>query len=140
MRNDVFIYPCNPYYFDIKEFFASHNKIVWRAISNIKSGDIVYIYVGKTIHEICYKCKVSLDNVTKQILNDNIYAIPKGKISKNSTYVMMEKICEYQRGTFPLDELKAHGMGQFMVPMKASDTLKSYLIEKERMLGGDSDA
>lgn len=134
---EYYIYPCNAVYFDIESHFSRKNTIVWRAVAGIKTGDTVFVYVGKTLREIRYKCRVVSEEVSQSILQENAYAIPKGKIADRCSYVIMEKIKEYEAGTFPLTELKANGMGQFMVPMRADNGLKDYLLKKDEITGGE---
>lgn len=102
--------------------------------ANIKNDDIVFIYVGKTYHEIRYKCKVISEDISDITLMENQYAIPKGKISNRCCYVKMKLIREYPKNTFPLSDLKKYGMGQFMVPMRANETILRYLLDKEKNL------
>ena len=134
--NSVFVYPCNAVDHDIEKHFADNPFIVWRAISDIKVDDIVFIYVGKTIREVKYKCIVTKCPISQDILNDNQYAIPKGKLANKCSYLMMKLQKEYPNGVFPLSELKENGMKQFMVPMHASDRLKQYFQSKDEGIGG----
>ena len=113
----TFVFPCNPERFDIAAHFKVDSQIVWRRPSDIECGDTVYIYVGKTIREIKYRCIVISVDVSKELLENNSYAISKGKIASKCSYILLRLDKTYLGSTFPLAELKSNGMGQFMVPM-----------------------
>lgn len=130
---DYYIYPCNANNYDIVQHFLTRKEIVWRPVANIRIDDIVFIYVGKTQQEIRYKCRVISEKASEEIIQANAYAIPRGKIANKCSYIIMEMIQEYPKGTFPLSELKENGMGQFMVPMKVHGKLKNYLILKDKL-------
>lgn len=111
--------------------------MVWRAAARTKTGDTVFVYVGKTLREKRYKCRITSDSVSQTMLHENAHTMPKGKIADRCSYVIMGKIKKYKVGTFPLFELKANGMGQFMVPMRANNSLKDYLLANDEIIGGD---
>lgn len=129
--SNIYIFPCNPNLFDIHKHFSQYKTIIWRKLSDMKCGDYVFIYIGKTLMEIKYKCKVVSLNIDQNTLNNNKYAIPKGELADKCEYLelLLEKV--YEDGTFPLKELKENGMGQFIVPMHAKEKLEIYLKNKD---------
>lgn len=131
--SNVYIFPCNPEFFNIEDNLSGTQNIIWRKPSGIMCGDSVFVYVGKTIKEILYKFEVVNIDVSKEVLAQNTYAIPKGKIAQKCTYLEMKLLKKYDIGTYHLSELKANGMGQFMVPMMAPANLKHYLENKDAL-------
>lgn len=88
MKN-VFIFPCNPLAIDIDNLFSVGNIIMWRKPSNIACDDVVYLYIGKTLREIKYRCTVISIDVDKETQAKNQYAIPKGKLAQKCNYLLM---------------------------------------------------
>lgn len=131
-----YVFPCNPEHFDIDAYFLNNTQILWRRPSDIEVGDIAYIYIGKTIREVKYRCKVISTEVSKEKLQANSYAIPKGKLASKCSYIILELEQIYADGTFPLPVLKEKGMGQFMVPMRAKDKLEQLLTDIDNQMGG----
>ncbi|WP_314793695.1 hypothetical protein [Eggerthia catenaformis] len=132
----MYIFPCNPEHFDIEKYFLNNAQIVWRKPSDIEVGDIAYIYIGKTIREVKYRCKVVSTEVSGDVLEANAYAIPKGKLAAKCSYVILELERTYENGTVTLPMLKENGMGQFMVPMRAKDSLEKLFIDIDNQTGG----
>ena len=52
-----------------------------------------------------------------------------GVLCQNEAYTR-----HIQKNTFPPSDLKKYGMGQFMVPMRANETILRYLHAKEKDL------
>ena len=81
--------------------------------------------------------------VDEQLLQANSYAIPAKKsnnyFSKKEKYIVMEYICEYPEGTFTLEDLREHGLGQVQIQARTDRRLQAYLTEVETQLqnGGD---
>ena len=127
--NNIYVYPCSLGFYNICKHFDCNKNIIWRKCSNIKCGDSVFIYISSPFREIKYKCVVTNIDISEKILLENSYAIPKGKIAVRSTFVEMTLEKTFSDGTFTLEELKKHGLKQFMVPMHASNDLAQYLEE-----------
>lgn len=140
---EKWIIPCNISFFNLIKHFEKNKTVVWRNAFTIHKGDIAYIYIGRPYGEIRYKCRVISDQVDEQLLQENTYAIPAKKtnnyFSKKEKYIVMEYICEYPEGTFPLESLRKHGLGQVQIQARADRRLQAYLTEIETQLekGGD---
>lgn len=126
----IFVYPCNITFYDIVQHFKHNNRIVWRKTSGIIEADTVFIYLSNPYRTIKYQCKVISDSVSMDLLNQNLYAVPKGKLASKCEYIQMEMVREFTDNEITLEQLKENGMGQFMVPMRAKDTLASFLSSK----------
>ena len=135
--------PCNISFFDLIKHFKEQKIVVWKNSFTIHEGDIAYIYISRPYGEIRYKCRVISDQVDNQLLQDNSYAIPVKKsnnyFSKKEKYIVLEYICEYPAGTFTLNDLREHGLGQVQAQARINRKLQAYLttIEKQLENGGD---
>lgn len=135
---EKWIIPCNTKHFDLVEHFKENNTAVWKNSFTIKAGDIVYIYLSAPYSEIRYKCHVISDKVSDELLSENAYAIPAKEshnyFSKKTKFIQIEKDCEYPAGTFPLAELKDHGLGQVQIQARTDRRVQAYLDSKEGAL------
>ena len=126
------------------EHFKTNTKVVWRNAFTIRKGDIAYIYIGRPYGEIRYKCRVINDQVDDELLQANKYAIPAKKsnnyFSKKEKYIEMEFVCEYPEGTFSLERLREHGLGQVQIQARTDRRLQAYLTEVESSLESGGDA
>ena len=64
--------PANPKYFDIVGAFKRHKEIIWKQSSDIKKGDIAYMYVGAPYSAVLYKCEVTEADVPYDYEDSNI--------------------------------------------------------------------
>ena len=143
--NKQFFYPCSLQFYDICDHFDKHETIIWRKTSDIKKGDIVYIYISKPINEIRYKCIIVNDSVDASMIEMNNYAIPKGKISSKCQYIQLKLQIRFSPKLITLAELKEVGVRQFMVPMHLPPEAYALFVKKEKLTinhgyGGDTDA
>ena len=116
---EKWIIPCNVRFFDLPSHFITNKTVVWKNAFTIKKDDIAYIYIGRPYGEIKYKCHVINDQVDEQLLKENSYAIPQKKshnyFSKKEKYIQLELVQEYPEGTFLLENLREHGLGQVQI-------------------------
>ena len=135
--------PCNINTFDVIGHFEKRKTVVWKNSFTIHEGDIAYIYLGRPYSEIRYKCLVISDQVNEQLLQENSYAIPAKKsnnyFSKKEKYIVLKYLCEYPEGTFTLNHLRKHGLGQVQAQARINRQLQAYLatIENQLVNGGD---
>lgn len=132
------IIPCNIKHFDLIEHFKTNATAVWKNSFTIKAGDIVYVYLSAPYSEIRFRCHVISDTVSEDVLKDNAYAIPQKEshnyFSKKTKYIQIQKDCEYPKGTFPLEELREHGLGQVQIQARTDRRVQAYLDNKENTL------
>lgn len=55
--------PSNPKYYDVITAFKEEEVIEWKQSSDVRVGDIVYLYVGAPYSAILYKCKAVEVNI-----------------------------------------------------------------------------
>lgn len=127
---DKWIIPCSVKYFDVTQHFSNHDNVVWKRSSAIKTGDVVYIYVGKPYSEIKYRCRVINENVDDETLKNNEYAITSSGLERYK-YIQMELEESYPDGMLGFYDLKEHGLSQVQKQARVYKELAEYIESKE---------
>jgi len=95
------IVPANPKYFDIIQAFEENDEIIWKQSSNIKKGDIAFMYVASPISAILYKCKVTEGNIPYEYEDKNL------RINKVMKIKLLKK---YDKDFMTFDKLNNYGI------------------------------
>jgi len=112
------IIPCNPKYFDIDKAFEENKEIIWKQSTDIKVGDIAYMYLASPYSEIRYKCKVTEVNIPYEYEDKNL------KINKVMKIKLVKK---YSENKFPFKTLKEQGLNTVRGPQILSEKLSKFL-------------
>jgi len=105
------IIPCNLKYYDVKGAFSKFKAIDWKqSAKNICVGDIVYIYVGKPISAIKYKCRVNKTNLSKVEIDDSEFVINGENYENYGNHMELELIREYAGTELTRDMLVENGL------------------------------
>lgn len=105
------IIPCNLKYYDVKGAFSKFKAIDWKqSAKNICVGDIVYIYVGKPISAIKYKCRVNKTNLSQIEIDDSEFIINGENYENYGNHMELELIREYADTELTLDMLVENGL------------------------------
>ncbi len=105
------IIPCNLKYYDVKGAFSKFKAIDWKqSAKNICVGDIVYIYVGKPISAIKYKCRVNKANLSKVEIDDSEFVINGENYENYGNHMELELIREYAGTELTRDMLVENGL------------------------------
>lgn len=135
---EKWIIPCNVKRFDVIEHFKTTDTVIWKNSFTIKTGDIVYIYIGAPYGEIRYRCVVISNNVDDDTLQANQYAIQEkpynNYFSKKIKYVQLKLDIEFPTGLFTLSKLREHGLGQVQIQARADRNLRAYIESVEATL------
>lgn len=67
------VIPSNPKYYDIRAAFANADEIDWKQGRGIKTGDIVFMYVGAPFSAILYKCRVTQTDIPFQFDKEGVH-------------------------------------------------------------------
>ena len=121
------IVPCNIKYYDVVKHLNENDYIVWRRVSAIRKGDIVYLYIALPYQEIKFRCLVVDDDVDEKTVENNSYAIKTSSSGKKSHYILLKKEYAYKEGTFRLAELKANGLGQTQTQARTDRKLQAFI-------------
>lgn len=105
------IIPCNLKYYDVKGAFSKFKAIDWKqSAKNICVGDIVYIYVGKPISAIKYKCRVNKTDLSKVEIDDSEFVINGENYENYGNHMELELIREYADTELTRDMLVENGL------------------------------
>lgn len=131
------IVPCNTKYYDVVGHLEKSDYIIWRKVSAIRKGDIVYLYLALPFQEIKYRCTVVDDDVDEETLSENSYAIKKSESGKRYHYLKLRKDYVYDIGTLSLSKLKEHGLGQTQTQARTDRRLQSFIDAVNAGLASD---
>ena len=115
-ENEEWLIPANPNYFDVINYFKTEKDLIWKQSTDIHSGDIVYIYVGKPYSSIMFKCKVLDTNIPYEY-NGNV----------KMKYIMkLELLKKYRKDEINFEELNAFGIKAIRGPRKISKEITKF--------------
>ena len=125
------IIPCNLKYYDVKGAFSKFKAIDWKkSAKNICVGDIVYIYVGKPISAIKYKCRVNKTNLSKVEIDDSEFVINGENYENYGNHMELELIREYAGTELTRDMLVENGLKGTIQGPRRVDVLIQESINK----------
>ncbi len=125
------IIPCNLKYYDVKGAFSKFKAIDWKqSAKNICVGDIVYIYVGKPISAIKYKCRVNKTNLSKVEIDDSEFVINGENYENYGNHMELELIREYADTELTRDMLVENGLKSNIQGPRRVDVLIRESINK----------
>lgn len=114
-KTDEWLIPANPKFYDVINCFNTTNTINWKQSSDIKIGDIVYLYVGAPYSAILYKCEAIKVNIPYEYQDNNL------KMDRVMILKLLEKY-DYQKYSFSF--LNKYGVkairGPRRIPLKLS--------------------
>ena len=112
------VIPANPKYFDVINYINDNDIIGWKQSSNIKIGDIIYLYVGSPYSSILCKTKALEVNIPYNYNDDNI----------NMKYEMkLEILKRYEPSKYKFEVLKKYGLNAIRGPRKVPKILLDYI-------------
>ncbi len=114
------IVPANPKYFDIEKALKESNVITWKQSTDIKVGDIVYLYVAQPYSSIMYKFKVLEVNIPYDYKDKNI---------KISRIMKIDLVTRYEKGKISFTKLKSFGINAIRGPRYMPLALSKYISE-----------
>jgi 5-methylcytosine-specific restriction protein A len=123
------IVPCNTKYYDVCGAFDKLKVLDWKQTNpNVKEGDFVYIYIGKPIQSILYKCKVIQIDLPKVEIDDSEFYVVPEKYVNSPKHMRLELIRNYQPGELSSEILAQYGeKGRIMCQRRMGQTLEKYI-------------
>ncbi|MBR6948816.1 MAG: MmcQ/YjbR family DNA-binding protein [Bacilli bacterium] len=115
------IVPANPKYYDVIHAFDNTDIINWKQSSNIKVGDIIYLYVANPYSSIMFKCIALEVNIPVSIKHDKL---------KIDRLVKIKLLKRYNQGELSFDLLKQYGVSAIRGPRSVPLKLSKYLNEE----------
>lgn len=122
------IIPCNLKYYDVIGAFNKMSRIDWKqSAKNIAVGDIVYIYVGRPLMAIKFKCRVNKVNLDSVEIDDSEFIIIGDNYVNYGNHMELELITVYN-DELNLAELRTHGLnGNIQGSRRLTDELKEFI-------------
>ena len=119
---------CNRKYYDIESAFEDLSVLDWKqAAKDIQIGDIVYIYVGKPVSAIKYKCIVNKIGLKSIEIDDNKYVINGAAFENYGRYMELQLVRKYA-DELKLPNLRNHGLvGNIQGPRRAVDEVSEFI-------------
>ena len=106
----TWIIPCNLSYYNVVGAFNTFAQIDWKQSTNIQVGDTVYIYVGRPVKAVLFKCIATKTNLPKAEVDDSAFVINDIEYGNYGNYMELKWIEKYPEDKFTLDKLIAEGL------------------------------
>ena len=127
------IIPCNANYYDIVHAFENLSCIDWKQSRKIEVGDIVYIYVGRPIKAVMFKCRVNKVNLPAIEIDDSAFVIKGDAYENYGNYMELELLGKFNQSELSLERLSEHGLqGNVQGPRRMNDDLMKLFSEVEK--------
>ncbi len=128
------IIPCNANYYDVEGAFAHLGRVDWKQSRRIEAGDIVYIYVGRPVKAILFKCRATKVNMDSIEIDDSAFVL-SGEIAENyGNYMELVPIRKFDRTSLTLDILVANGLqGNVQGPRRSNEQLNRLFARVENV-------
>ena len=123
------IIPCNLKNYNVTAAFKKLRKINWKqSATSIEKDDIVYIYVGKPVSAIKYKCVVNKVNIKQREIDDSEFVVDGTPYISYGNYMELELQKEIPDDLYDLRTLESHGLlGNIQGPRRAIGELALFL-------------
>ena len=116
------IVPANPKYYDLIKEFKGKKEAIWKQSSNIKVGDMIYLYVAAPYSSIMYKCEVIETGIPyEKKAHSNIKELIRVKLLEN-----------YEKGKYPFKLLNDYGVMAVRNSRFMPEELSKYINSKEK--------
>lgn len=118
---------CNPSAYAVMGAFNKLSKINWKQSTNVEEGDIIYIYVGKPISGIRFKCEATKVNLERNDIDDSEFVLDGANYKNYGRYMELSLLETYDDIKYGLESLKENGLKAVQGPSRISDELSDYL-------------
>lgn len=135
----TWIIPCNANYYDIVHAFENLKCIDWKQSRRIAVGDVVYIYVGRPIKAVMFKCRVNKVNLPAIEIDDSAFVIKGDAYENYGNYMELELLVKFSQNELHLERLSKHGLqGSVQGPRRTNDLLDKLFNEVESHFPGET--
>lgn len=118
---EKWIIPCNIQYYEVEGAFTKLKCLDWKqSNTSISVGDEIYVYVGKPVGAIKYKCKVNKVNLDHCEIDDSEFVLEGEQYEEYGNYMEFELIEKYDDERYSLQVLRDKGLkGNIQGPRRA---------------------
>ena len=141
MRNIYtdWVIPCNLNYFDLFGAFAQLSFIDWRQVANnIEEGDTVYIYAGRPVKAIVFKCRVMKTNIPLEEIEDSDRPFNQEENPEPDKpywrYMRLKPVGRFEEDQITLRKLHEAGMKGNIQGQRRVDACMLEVIRSARLL------
>lgn len=131
---------CNPDDYDIDGAFDNLPIINYRQSTNIRPGDIVYVYCSRSMQYIKYKCQVLESDIYSETMpiepyDDTPYHKGLGP-NKTKRWMRLKPIYKYDDNVLSLKLLKKYGVNSVQGPSMVKRETLEFInkVEKQTYL------
>lgn len=120
--------PHDPNTFDLDRFFDSHESIDFKQSTNVKVGDVVYVYSSGKERRLTYiTLAMEVDKPT-QAIDDSEYIVDGDKLGPRKRYMELKLLKRLNFPELGFADLKEHGLkGQVQGPCHITKELQEYI-------------
>ena len=120
---EQWIIPCNINLYDVIGAFEKLESIYWKQSNHsISAGDEVFIYVGKPISSILYKCKVTKANFSAPQIDDSEFVLNGETYQNYGNYMELQLMEKFDKAQFHVNVLVANGLkGRIQGPRRLNE-------------------
>lgn len=117
------IIPCNINLYDVKGAFEKFKCIDWKQSNrSIQVGDDVFIYVGKPVSAIMYRCKAIRVNYENTVVDDAEFVINGESYENYGNYMELQLEEVYEPSRFSTSVLVENGLkGRIQGPRRVNE-------------------
>jgi hypothetical protein len=113
VKSGYYIVPSNISMFDVISYVENNDRFVWyKQPKDMKTGDIVFIYVGAPYSQILYKCEVTRANL---------------KIYSNRD-MELKLIKKFKNNEYPYSFLKEHECSFIRTPRSIPESIAKLIV------------
>ncbi len=111
---NAWLIPANPKFYDVVNCFNNTDTINWKQSSDIKVGDLVYLYVGAPYSAILYKCEAIKVNIPYEYKDKNLAM---------NRVMEIKLIKKYDPSEYPFTKLNNYGVKAIRDPRSMPEKL-----------------
>ena len=135
--NDEWVISGNPKRYDCINAFKELKKVDWKQNTNVKVGDIVYLYISNPEQNIRVKCKANKVDLEKPDIDDTKYDLTGEFDGSYGRYMELEMIDEFNTPLLSRNSMTNYGFTPPQKAIKVSGELKTYLDLVQYLLNVD---
>ena len=115
------IVPANPNYYDVCEEFDHNDFVLWKQSTNIRTGDIVCLYVTSPVSAILYRGRVLETGIPYECEDENM---------KMSFASKLQVLNRYDHGKCGLEVLIKYGINSVRGPRYMTKELSRMITDQ----------
>ena len=123
--------PCNLKYYDVFGAFEKNKILDWKQSNpTVAVGDQIFIYVGKPVQAIVYRCNVLAVDLTRHEIDDSEFSLQPDKYVEAPSHMRIELVKKYDPTVLNSDIMQEYGeKGRIMCPRRMGDELIKFIDE-----------